>query len=84
MPDTDRMVHAETSDGTIQVVRYDRQGRWYVEGSTATRMRLSTVHDAAVQAVAIEQQGGKIYTGRAGGQTFDSKVEGCRRRAGSR
>lgn len=81
----DRVVHAESADGKVQVVRYDRQGRWYTESADSlgtVRMRLVTVHDAATQAVAMEQQGGRIFERQPGGKQFDAKVVGCRRKAG--
>jgi hypothetical protein len=81
MSDDDRTVHAEKA-GT-QLVRYDRQGRWFVEAGSslgATRMRVGTVQEAASMAVAMEEQGGTIYEGRPGGKQFDKKVAGCRRR----
>lgn len=80
---SDRIVHAVSKTGATEVVRYDRQGRWYLEQSGAPqRMRLTTVQAAAAQAVAMEQDGGIIFTGKPGGKQFDAKVLGARRKAG--
>lgn len=89
--DPDRTVHASmTIEGDerlalrLDLVRYDKQGRWYVETfNTAERLdreRIKTVHDAAERALAFEAQGGTIYEKRPGGTQFDSKVAGGRRK----
>lgn len=79
---SDRIVHA-SFPGLGEVVRYDREGRWYYEG-TGKRERLKTVHDAAAKAIELEQRGGTIHLGRAGGKQFDHKVAGCRRKTGAK
>ena len=77
----DRTVHAEDSRG-IQIVRYDRAGKWYVEvpenygrfGLPAERVHV-TVADAAYQAKEWLRRGdGVVYLGRHGGRTFDRLV----------
>lgn len=90
----DRVVHAslvDSADGVVvEIVRYDRQGRWYKETSKhggrtpADRQRYGTVHEAAQQALEIEAQGGTIHIGRAGGKQFDAKVAGARGRKSRR
>lgn len=83
----DRVVHARmsTEDGVIrEVVRYDRQGRWYVEGSDGKRQRLGTVQEAARAALDFEQWGGTIFSGQPGGQQFDAKVAGGHRKGARR
>lgn len=79
------MVHARhvTEEGcVVEVVRYDRQGRWFLEWNQPPnqRTRLKSVADAASQAIALEDKGGEIFPGRPGGKQFDNKVAGCRRR----
>ena len=75
----DRMVHAETSDGGIQIVRYDKEGKWYVEiregygrhGLPAERKQVS-VREAALHARGL--RGGRIYLNLPGGDTFERMV----------
>lgn len=73
----DRTVHA--SLGPREIVRYDKQGRWYDE-TPERRTRIATVHDAAALALMLEEDGGKIYPRRPGGLSFDAKVAGARQR----
>lgn len=74
---TDRVVHA-TSD-TQELVRYDREGRWYLESKgLPSRKRMKTVHDAVVAALELEATGGVIHLGRAGGGRFDYGIESAR------
>jgi hypothetical protein len=82
---SDRTVHAKMGQPgfEIELVRYDRQGRWYVEtwtGRVWHRDRVATVHDAAQAALDMEDKGGTIHEGRPGGKQFDSKVAGARQR----
>jgi hypothetical protein len=94
-PMSDRTVHAslvDPDDGvTVEIVRYDRQGRWYKEifrlGERrvfADRQRYGTVHDAADAAMDLEAEGGTVHTGRPGGKQFDAKVAGARGRMSRR
>lgn len=78
----DRMVHARiaTEDGIREVARYDREGRWYIEGPEGKRQRLGTVHEAAQAALDLEDQGGTVFLGRPGGKQFDAKVTGGHRK----
>lgn len=78
----DRTVHAQSPTGSVVLVRYDRQGRWFTEFTTGDPQprRLKTVHEAAQRAVEWEQGGGTIHLGKPGGKQFDNKVAGCRRR----
>ena len=80
----DRVVHARFP-GVAEVVRYDRQGRWYKEHGGGRRERLRTVHDAVAEALTLEARGGVIYEGRPGGNRFDYMVaSGRRKQAGER
>ena len=74
---SDRTVHAAL--GPREIVRYDRQGRWYDE-TPERRTRIATVHDAASLALDLEDAGGEIYPRRPGGGQFDAKVVGARQR----
>ena len=74
---SDRTVHA--SLGPREIVRYDRQGRWYDEHDQK-RVRIPSVHEAAALALALEVDGGTIHEGRPGGKQFDAKVAGARQR----
>jgi len=69
----DRVVHA-TFPGLGEVVRYDREGRWYFEVG-GTKKRLPTVKDAVAKALELEERGGVIHLGRPGGNRFDYMVE---------
>jgi hypothetical protein len=67
---TDRQVHAEFAALTgarIEVVRYDRAGKWYFEGPNGRRR--VPVREAAARAVH-----GRVYFGRSGGRQFDHLV----------
>ena len=79
----DRIVHARSKDAQWEVVRYDRQGRWYLEQVSGQkrldRSRLPTVGDAAREAKRIEDEGGEIFHRLHGGAQFDRKVAGARR-----
>jgi hypothetical protein len=82
----DRVVHASapTEVGTtIEIVRYDRQGRWYQEFG-AVRERIANVHEAAQRAVDLEASGGTIHQGLPGGRHFDAKVAGAKGRMSRR
>jgi len=68
----DRMVHAVTYDG-VEVVRYDRAGKWYLEGRFA---RVPTTLNGAVQ-TAIKNSG-DIRLGLPGGGRFDALVRRLR------
>lgn len=74
---SDRTVHATL--GPREIVRYDRQGRWYDEHDHK-RVRIATVHEAADLALTLEDNGGEILTGQPGGKQFDAKVAGARQR----
>jgi hypothetical protein len=73
---SDRMIHAAA--GEMEIVRYNRAGKWYVEYSSP-RMRPSRhvgVNEAARLAVELERDGrGCIYLGVSGGSAFDRKVK---------
>lgn len=71
----DRRVHA-TYDG-MDVVRYDRAGKWYLEprGYPALPRQKVTVAEAARMARwGHENARGSIYLGLSGGKTFDALV----------
>lgn len=72
---SDRRVHARY--GRTEIVRYGRRGHWYEEDMSGTawpwRVRLDVV-DAAERAAEFVRQGGKVFLGIRGGNTFDRKV----------
>lgn len=91
----DRMVHAslvDPDDGvTVEIVRYNKQGRWYKEifrlgdrREPAGNQRFGTVHDAVDAAIDLEDEGGTIHTDRPGGRQFDAKVAGAKGRKSRR
>jgi hypothetical protein len=70
----DRTVHAENRTG-LQIVRYDRTGKWYQELGSMPRIQL-TVDEAAKAACNV---GMVWHEGLPGGRMFDNRV---RRRKG--
>lgn len=70
----DRLVHA--SYPGMEIVRYERAGKWYLEPTDKNLKRQAvTVTGAAMQAHwGLTQEGGEVFFNRPGGQTFDSKV----------
>lgn len=67
----DRTVHAESN--FIEVVRYERSGKWFVEAKPPRRFgpELVTVHDAARIAWNMVRNGrGKVIIDAPGGRTF--------------
>lgn len=68
MENPDRTVHCVLSDGR-ELVRYNRGGKWWVEGQG----RMS-IHMRDAVALAI-QRGQQFYFGRPGGGSFDRKVK---------
>lgn len=70
----DRTVHAETD--AIEVVRYDRAGKWYLEPRDKRLPRQHVkIADAVKYAVwAAANEGGRINFGVSGGSTFDSMI----------
>jgi hypothetical protein len=75
----DWQVHAELEDGT-KVVRYDRAGKWYLEGKRGGgfRFRERITFRRAVELVR-RQHGSRIHTGLPGGSRFDAAVRDLKR-----
>lgn len=71
----DRRVHAQTADG-IEIVRYDRSGKWYFERKDGTRRQVSVdmAATAAAEVVKYEpiQPPAGVYLERPGGRRFDA------------
>jgi hypothetical protein len=72
----DRTVHASYSG--MEIVRYDRGGKWYLEPTDKNLKRqAASVRGAAMQAVwGLTQEGGQVFFGRPGGGMFDRLVRG--------
>ena len=66
--DGDRRVHARLQDGS-EVVRYDRAGKWWIEGSHGRR-RVS-IADAALAAA---HEAVEFHFDLPGGKLFDAAV----------
>jgi hypothetical protein len=64
----DRTIHARTADFKV-IVRYDRAGKWYLEGRH-NRRRL-TIVEAVEMAT---HRGSRVYLGQPGGRVFDRRV----------
>lgn len=72
---TDRRIHAETDQ--MEIVRYDRSGKWYLEpkGNLSPRQQV-TVKDAAKYAIQMcRGDSSTIYLGLRGGRVFDRLVQ---------
>jgi hypothetical protein len=70
----DRTVHATYKD--MEIVRYDRSGKWYLEPTIPGLPRQHVgVKDAARAAVwGLEHADGSVPLGEPGGQAFDRAV----------
>ncbi len=75
---SDRTVHA--SYPGIDIVRYDRAGKWYLEPTNGTLRRQHVkVCDAAEAAVwGLARGDGEVFLGHHGGKTFDRLVSAHR------
>lgn len=73
---TDRQVHAAIP-GVMEVVRYDRAGKWYVEPLTPGLRRWAvTVGEAAEYASTANTAGSwEHYEGLLGGRQFDRRMK---------
>lgn len=84
--DPDRTVHCTIvplGGGRIEIVRYDRAGKWYYESTNGSRKmrRLITVAEA-VEFAADTRPAVLWHEGRAGGLMFDAKVRRARQEKG--
>lgn len=72
---TDRTVHA-TYPG-LEVVRYDKAGKWYLEPLDKSLRRQAVTLEGAVRAAVygVKDSTGEVYFGRRGGAAFDRKVK---------
>lgn len=68
MRDDDRTVHVHLLNG-LEIVRYDRSGKWYEE-SPGQRKRIG-ISTAVATALT---PGATVFLGKMGGRTFDAKV----------
>ena len=69
----DRCVHGHGVPGltvTSEIVRYDRAGRWYIEWSDGSRLRLSLDQAAGM----ASHRDAKAFLGLPGGSRFDAAV----------
>lgn len=57
----------------VEVVRYDRGGKWYVEGPIVGRRQL-TFASAVEMATTIARNGGQLFFGQQGGRAFDRRL----------
>lgn len=70
----DRTVHARLH-GDIEIVRYDRAGKWYLEGGSLRRQEV-TLREAALHAKYWRDctENGQVFLGLPGGGRFDQIV----------
>ena len=75
--DNDRTVHAQTEQ--MDVVRYGRAGKWYLEPKNPSLPRqavsIKQAVDYVVWAERSQGTGSVVFYGRRGGLAFDSKVK---------
>jgi hypothetical protein len=72
---SDRTVHASYSN--MEIVRYDRSGKWYLEPTIpGLRRQHVTVAQAASSAKYGLAIGGSFTPGLSGGKAFDRLVAG--------
>lgn len=71
----DRTVHARYRD--MEIVRYDRSGKWYLEPTIAgVRRQHVGIRDAARSAKwGIENADGVAFAGLPGGRSFDRLLQ---------
>jgi len=74
---SDRTVHAE--DMYVEIVRYNRAGKWYIEPKhgNAGRQKVTLVLAAKRALVGLHMKG-EIHFDLPGGQAFDAKVRALR------
>lgn len=73
----DRTVHAVSADATVEVVRYDRAGKWALEHArTHERVKpgIANVMQAVATALRLHAEGGQIRFAQPGGAAFDRHV----------
>ena len=69
----DRTVHAFGPD--LEVVRYDRAGKWYIEPKDKTLPRQAvTIAEAVNMALWLRDDNGTLRLGQQGGARFDAMV----------
>ena len=73
-----RTVHARHDCGE-EVVRYNRAGKWFIElvppaPSAPLRKRVG-IGEAVCRARELLEQGGEVFFGRPGGQSFDARFK---------
>ena len=67
-----RTVHA--SSNSVEIVRYDKQGKWYIESKNAPTKQVP-IEKAVQRAVYLAlHERGRINYNQPGGATFDRKV----------
>lgn len=71
---SDRTVHAR--GGNVEVVRYDRAGKWWLESIDGKHPRKPvTLNKAALVALdMLHSEHGQVFFGKPGGGAFDRQV----------
>jgi hypothetical protein len=68
----DRTVHAR--DGELEIVRYDRAGKWFVEYKPARGRSAYQTNLAGAVGLACSPTA-KVFYGKRGGKLFDKRVK---------
>lgn len=79
----DRRVHVSHPSGE-QIVRYERQGKWFIEvihpdPASCSRTQV-TIDEAVERALELTSQFGLIFWGTKGGAAFERKFKEAHRR----
>lgn len=69
----DRTVHARLFDG-VEIVRYDRAGKWYAEKQALLAPRQHLTLSQAV-AMVLNDEDAEVFHGKPGGAMFDRRVK---------
>lgn len=75
----DRRVHAVNEADGIDLVRYDMEGKWFLEphDETLPRQRVKVLQAAKYAAYLAREGRGEVHTGLYGGARFDYLYSRC-------
>lgn len=70
----DRIVHATSDDG-LELVRYDKAGKWYIEPLDKSLPRQKvTIYEAVTVAIHWEKHYGSVVYDQPGGNRFNQLI----------
>ncbi len=68
------VVHAESSNRTMVIVRYNESGSWYLEHAVNGKLKRLKLDEAVDIADSFARSSGRWFPGVAGGTAFDRKM----------